>query len=222
VFPVAATEAVVARPLSERVSYDDEPPMRLAGARALELARTDAGALDLVDLYSCFPSAVQLGARAVGLSEERPLTLTGGLTFAGGPFNSYVLHAIATLMLRLRERPGARGLVSSVGGLFSKHAYGVYASAPPERPFAFEDVAERVRRLPARALDAAYIGEARVESYTVAHERGRAPRAIVALRTPDARRTWARSEDERLLTRLREEDLCERPARVAGDRSLAL
>ncbi len=222
VFPLAATEAVVARHLSERVAYDDEPPMRIAGQRALELAGVDAGALDFVDLYSCFPSAVQLGADALGLAPDRPLTLTGGLTFGGGPFNSYVLHAIATLMLRLREQPGARGLVSSVGGFFSKHAYGAYASRPPEQPFRFEDLAERVRALPRRELDADYVGTARIESYTIAHERGKPPRAVVALRTPDERRCWARSEDPELLARLREEEGCGREVCVAADRPLAV
>ena len=109
IYPVAATEAVVSRHVSERMELYEEPPQRLAGLRALELAGVEPAALDFVDLYSCFPSAVQLGATALGLDLERPLTVTGGLTFAGGPLNSYVIHAIATTMARLRERPDAKG-----------------------------------------------------------------------------------------------------------------
>ncbi|MEN8162347.1 MAG: hypothetical protein ABFS41_19910, partial [Myxococcota bacterium] len=152
VYPLAATEAVVARHISERMRLDEEPPMRIAGPRALELAGVEPASLDFVDLYSCFPAAVQLGAEALGLPEERPLSVTGGLTFAGGPFNSYVMHAIATLVERLRERPGSTGLVSSVGGFFSKHAFGVYASRPPRDGFRHEDLADAVRAFPARRM----------------------------------------------------------------------
>jgi acetyl-CoA C-acetyltransferase len=37
-----------------------------------------------VDLYSCFPSAVQIAAAEIGCPTQRDLTVTGGLTFAGG------------------------------------------------------------------------------------------------------------------------------------------
>jgi acetyl-CoA C-acetyltransferase len=221
VYPHASTEAVVARHISERMRLDEEPPMRIVGPRALELAGVEADALDFVDLYSCFPAAVQLGAESLGLPEERSLSVTGGLTFAGGPFNSYVMHAIATMVERLRERPGATGLVSSVGGFFSKHAFGVYGSRPPQRPFRHQDLADVVRGLPARGVSPAYVGLARIESYTVAHGRQTAPRAIVALRTEDDRRSWAASEEPELVAWLEGEDACGERVRVHEDRSFS-
>ena len=36
---------------------------------------------------------------------QRPLTVTGGLTFAGGPWNNYVTHSIATMAEKLADRP---------------------------------------------------------------------------------------------------------------------
>jgi acetyl-CoA C-acetyltransferase len=219
VYPQASTEAVVARHISERMRLDEEPPMRIAGPRALELANVEAEALDFVDLYSCFPAAVQLGAEALGLSQQRDLSVTGGLTFAGGPFNSYVMHAIATMVERLREKPGATGLVSSVGGFFSKHAFGVYGSRPPERPFRHQDLADVVRALPARGVSPAYVGPGRIESYTVAHDRGSPARAIVAVRTEDDQRSWAASEEPELVEWLEGEDACGARIRVREDRS---
>ena len=38
---------------------------------------------------------------------QRPLTVTGGLTFAGGPWNNYVMHSIATMTGLLRADPSA-------------------------------------------------------------------------------------------------------------------
>jgi acetyl-CoA C-acetyltransferase len=219
VYPVAATEAVVVRHVSERMELFEEPPLRLAGLRALELAGVEATALDLVDLYSCFPVAVQLAAEALGLPLERPLTVTGGLSFAGGPLNSYVIHAIATTMARLRERPDATALVSSIGGFFSKHAFGVYSGRPPAAPFRCEDLAGEVRALPKRAYDLSYVGPARVEAYTIAHPRGRPAHAVLAVRTPDEQRSWARSTDPALLTALEREDWVGRELHVRDDRS---
>ena len=91
-----------------------------------------------LDLYSCFPSAVQIAARELGLAIDEPgraLTVTGGLTFAGGPGNNYASHAIATLMPRLRAEPEAYGLATAVGWYLTKHAVGIYSACPPREPF---------------------------------------------------------------------------------------
>ena len=77
----------------------------------MQLAHKDADDFAFVDLYSCFPSAVQIGAQELGFGLDRDLTVTGGLCFAGGPWNNYVMHAIATMVQRLREDPGAFGFV---------------------------------------------------------------------------------------------------------------
>jgi acetyl-CoA C-acetyltransferase len=190
--------------------------MRLAGLRALELAGVEAAALDFVDLYSCFPVAVQLGAAALGLDLERPLTVTGGLTFAGGPLNSYVIHAIATAMARLRERPERRG--SFRGSGFFSSTPGV-RRRPPAAGFRCEDLAAEVRALPARAYDTQYVGPAHVEAYTVARDAGRPARAVLALRTPDEKRSWARSSEPALIDALEREDWVGRPVRVREHRS---
>jgi acetyl-CoA C-acetyltransferase len=99
--------------------------------------------IDLVDIYSCFPSAVQVGARALGLPLSGALTVTGGLTFAGGPWNNYVTHSIATMVTRLREQPETLGMCTANGGLLTKHAIGIYGATPPIQPL----TAPQVRRL---------------------------------------------------------------------------
>jgi acetyl-CoA C-acetyltransferase len=222
VYPHAASEAVVVRYLSERETLDAEPPQGIVGRRALELAGAEAAQMAHLDFYSCFPVAVQLAAEALGIEPGRPLTVTGGLTFAGGPFNSYVLHAIATLMERLRGDPGSRGLVTSVGGFFSKHAAGVYGSQPPQAGFRWEDCGDAVRALPGRSYVADFCGDAELETYTVSYPGEGAPRAIAACRTSDGARCWATSDDPELLSQLQAEDLCERAVAVDGERRLSL
>ena len=53
--------------------------------------------------------------------------------FAGGPWNNYVMHSIATMVERLRDDAGALGLVTANGGYVTKHAFGVYSTRPPPR-----------------------------------------------------------------------------------------
>jgi acetyl-CoA C-acetyltransferase len=50
--------------------------------------------------------------------DPRPLTVTGGLPFFGGAGNNYSMHAIASMVRRLRAEPGALRLASAqTGGL---------------------------------------------------------------------------------------------------------
>ena len=63
----------------------------------MDLAGIGVDDLSHVDLYSCFPSAVQIAARELGLGVDRDLTVTGGMSFAGGPWNNYTMHGIAAM-----------------------------------------------------------------------------------------------------------------------------
>ncbi len=219
VFPQAATDAMRTAAVPERPSFDEEAAMRLAGRRVLELAEAAPGDFAHVDLYSCFPSAVQIAAAEIGFDLERELTVTGGLTFAGGPFNSYVLHAIATLMGRLRSAPGTRGFVSSVGGYMAKHAFGVYGSEPRDAGFLHACLDEEAALLPTRPCRREYEGRARVETFAVMPSRGEVgPSLLCACRTPDDARAWATCTDPDLVSSVAHEELCGREGRVrAGE-----
>jgi acetyl-CoA C-acetyltransferase len=223
----AATDGPIARPVSKLDTLDDQPAMKINGMRALELADVDIGAIDHIDLYSCFPSAVQMGARALGIDENRSLTVTGGLTFGGGPFNSYVLHAIAQICDRLRAAPGSLGLVTSLGGYLAKHAHAIYSTAPPPAGFQHADTGAELAQLPTREVIEDYIGPARVESYTVgygsksAHTDG-PMKLFAACRTPDARRVWGTATDPDLLAAAEIEELCGRDARIGSGNILEL
>ncbi|MEO6157565.1 MAG: hypothetical protein ABIQ39_08030, partial [Ilumatobacteraceae bacterium] len=111
VFPLSGSDCHEHQFISNRWSFSATPAIALGGKQVLELAGIGIDDVEIVDLYSCFPAAVQLGAQSLGLDLSRQLTRTGGLAFAGGPWNNYVMHAIATVMNDLRDRPGAKGLV---------------------------------------------------------------------------------------------------------------
>ena len=183
--------------VSERASLAGSPAIRAVGRGALEHAQIGIEDVAHLDLYSCFPSAVQIAARELGLSIDdpaRPLTVTGGLTFAGGPGNNHSAHAIARLVGRLRADPDAYGFVSAMGWYVTKHAVGVYSARPPRRPFA--SLRPVVGAAPARRALPDYAGAATLEAYTVLYARDGAPEAaVMSALTPDGDRTLLRTTD---------------------------
>jgi acetyl-CoA C-acetyltransferase len=164
----------------ERADLAESRAAVLAARTALQRAGVDARAIDLFDLYSCFPIAVFNLRDGLGLAgdDQRPLTLTGGLPYFGGAGNNYSMHAIASMVRALRTRPGARGLVSANGGFLSKTSVGVYSTTPAPPP-AFDDAALQagIDAWPAPPL-ADGEGEGVVETYTIDYS-GAAPIGII-------------------------------------------
>lgn len=214
----AATEMSHSTLLSERKHLHEHPGMHIAGQRVLELAGTDVDALAHVELYSCFPFAVEAGAAALGLDEAGPLSVTGGLTFAGGPFGNYVIHAKARMVELLRQAPGRPGLVGSVGGNFAKFAFGIYSTDPGDTSAPLvEDVSAAYAALPTRPYAKEYAGAATVESYAVDVLSSGPSHVTVSTLTADGTRVWARSEDAQLMSALLDdEDICGRDASLRG------
>ncbi|MDJ0847987.1 MAG: hypothetical protein QNK04_06410 [Myxococcota bacterium] len=215
VFLHTATDCMGTPMLSHREDFLRVPTLELAGLRALELSRAAPSDFDHVDLYSCFPSAVQVAAEGLGFREDRPLTVTGGLAYAGGPFNSYVLHALATMTERLRAEPGSLGLVGSVGGSFSKHAFGIYSTEPPGAGFQYADLDPEARKLPRRELATRHDGEPVVETYALRYRDAKPALAIVSCLLDDGRRTWAKSEAPEVFDAMLAREPCGRRARLA-------
>lgn len=195
VYPYAGTDAHDTYAISERAELHRSPAIRIGGARALALAGLGIDDVDYVDLYSCFPSAVQVAAAELGLPIDdpgRPLTVTGGLTFAGGPWSNYVTHSIATMAELLTANPGRRGLITANGGYLTKHSFGIYGTEPPPSEFRWEDTQFAVDREPTRDAAVEWEGVGTVESWTTPVGRdGRPEKAFLAVRTPDERRTLA-------------------------------
>jgi acetyl-CoA C-acetyltransferase len=203
--------------LSERHDLSTSPAIALAGQTALELAGIGVDDLAHIDLYSCFPSAVEVAAEALGLSLDRDLSVTGGLTFAGGPWNAYVLHSLATMATVLRGEPDAYGLVSANGGFLTKHAVGIWSARPPASGTRWQSVQKTLdATVPRRRAAPHHEGEATLETYTVMHDRaGKVERAWVFARTDEGHRTLAVSDDVELLDTLETEDVIDRTVDVA-------
>jgi acetyl-CoA C-acetyltransferase len=210
VFVLAGAHAADEWFMTERAELAASPAIHAIGKAALEHSGLGIDDVAHVDLYACFPSAVQITASELGLSLEdpaRPLTLTGGLTFAGGPGNNYASHSIATAVGRLREDPGANALCTALGWYATKHACGIYSSKEPSRPFREIDANAHVERPAPRAVTSGYAGPATLEAYTVPYGRDGEPEAaILSALTPDGTRALTRITDLPTVQRVLSED----------------
>jgi acetyl-CoA C-acetyltransferase len=198
--PLAVTTASEPGPPSTRPSISRSRALERAVDEALSLAQLDAGAIDRFDLYSCFPAAVQLAARAFGLGDEdpRPKTVTGGLPYFGGPGASYTLHALACMTEALRADPGSLGSVVGVGGMVTDFSVGLFTTG--DGPFRTLDIGE-VERGPASRPEGR--GPAVVDAMTVLHRRDTGPVAApIIARFDDGARIGARAADPKLLEEL--------------------
>ena len=218
-FPVAAVESNAMVPLSQRDELHRSPAVRAGGEQLAVMSGVDPRDADHFDLYSCFPSAVQVQAEELRLGYGRPLTVTGGMTFAGGPLDNYNLQALAKMVEVLREHPGTTGLVTCISGMITKHGMAMWSTTPPGDGFRFADVSDETSaRTAVRDLASDYDGPARVDGYTVLHSRAGEPeRAIVVATTlRNDRRAVAASTDTDLAAAMLADEWCGRDVHVTG------
>jgi acetyl-CoA C-acetyltransferase len=205
--------------IAERADMSVSAAMAVTGRAALAAAGVSLDDLTLIDIYSCFPSSVNLACDAYGLDplDPRGLTVTGGLPYAGGAASAYLMHAVATTVEKLRAAPGS-ALVTGVGMHLQKHVAAVYSNTPgwTATPSA-QLQADVDAAQPRVSLVDSYAGEAVVAAYTVAHDRDNQPTVgLVVLDVPDGR-TLARVHDAALLADAERRELVGHTVTVTTD-----
>lgn len=206
--------------ISDRVDYHSCPAMRVGSQHAFDMAGKTAADMAFFDLYSCFPSAVEVGCAALGLDpfDPRGMTVTGGLPFFGGPGNNYTMHGIATMAAKLRAKPGSYGYVTGNGWYLTKHSFGIYSAAAPDGPF--ERAAPATYQSEIDALDSPAFtqtpkGEGVVETYTVVFGKDGPSKAIVIGRqAADNARFLSVSKDPAMLAQMIDAPVIGRPITV--------
>jgi acetyl-CoA C-acetyltransferase len=179
----------------KRDAYGHSAAMAAVLQNTLRINEIKTQDVDLFELYSCFPCVPKLARRILGLSLETPLSVTGGLSFFGGPGNNYMTHAIAAMVRALRSRRSGRGLLYGNGEFVTKHHATVLATTVSPRPPRNERVQAEVQSScgPVPALLEKYEGPCTIETYTVSYTaKGEPDRGTVVARTPQGERFLAR------------------------------
>ncbi len=201
IFPVGAGEASDLWYVTHRQHFHESPSARTAAGIALAQADLSMEQVDLIDFYSCFPCVPRIVRDTLGISPDdpRPLTVTGGMPYFGGPGNNYALHAICRMVERLREAPGKTGLVQALSWFLHKHAVGIYRSGDVTQGWERVDPAPYMKEqalLQAPNILDSWDGPATVETYSVVYEGGEPAFGFVVGRTAGEERILARVEDD--------------------------
>lgn len=197
--------------VTERPCLHESPAIRKAWEVLSENCDVTLDAITDFDIYSCFPSAVEISCNEIGLSplDPRGVTVTGGLPYLGGPGNNYSLHAIAQMVANLRERELGNGLVTANGLYLTKHSLGLYSTEPGEQAWVDTDTVSLQKAIdsgPRLSLASNPVGSVVVEACTVAFDRSGPKLGFAIARNPSGERIVANIEDPSSLERVLKQD----------------
>tara|TARA_Y100000590_G_scaffold431448_1_gene546257 strand:+ start:15879 stop:17432 length:1554 start_codon:yes stop_codon:yes gene_type:complete len=200
--------------ITDRENLHSSPAIRKCSAAILSKAGLSQADVSFFDLYSCFPSAVQIAKKEIGIPNKdlRDLTVTGGLPYYGGPGSAYVVNSIASMMNKLRSNQGTYGMVNANGWFLTKHGLGLFSSKPflgewnqviDSSLLQKEIDSQKAPELVEQASGVGY-----VETYTVVNSREGPTKAIIIGRLEDGRRFLANTKkDPNLLERMMKEEM---------------
>lgn len=212
--------------LTQRVNYFSSPAINLLGREVMAMAGISIDDIEHLDLYSCFPSAVQIACAELGIAPDdpRPLTVTGGLPFHGGAGNNYVMNSIAAMADKVRATPSSYGLVTANGGYLGRHSAGIYSTTPPTDDWARKDPATyqvEIDNLNSPAFTETPEGNARIETYSIVFGRSNEPESGIVIGRlgeiddPKATRFIAAlPTDQQLLTAMTQKEYVNTPGTV--------
>ena len=183
------------RDFTARDRYDHAPALDAVLRRTMAANGLQAQDLGLVEAYSCFPIVPKLARRSLGIADELPLSVAGGLVFFGAPVNNYMTHALTAMVRAMRGGSGRRvvGLLHANGEFLTKHHAIVIATAAPPAGCPIVNLNLQPE------LDAAYgevppflevhEGPSAIETYTATYGRDGTPeRGLLVCRTPEGKR----------------------------------
>lgn len=220
IFAISSCESNHMQSLSERAQLNRCLGVEYAAPKALEVAGLKAADINFWDLYSCFPIAVRLQQEALALPSQITPTVTGGMSFAGGPLNNYSLQSTVKMVQLLRQK-GGYGVVSSVSGILHKYGIGVWSSTPPvDGNYQHADTPRnQVIAKDSKTTVPTHDGEARIAGATLAFERGQPKQLIAIVDIPKTHtRTIATSNSAHVMAQAQAQDITHRTVRIEKDK----
>jgi acetyl-CoA C-acetyltransferase len=187
--------------ISERKDIADSPAINACVQDALQQAGLTLDDISFFDFYSCFPCMPRLYRLVLGIehTDPRPMTLTGGLPYFGGPGSNYVMHSIAEAVNRCRMKPDKYGLITSNGWYCTKHSTGIYSCRKPQNRWSRTPSALFQQQLilpKSLQIDQSPAGSFWVDSYTVWFDRHGEPEVGILLgRTESGKRAFAHTPE---------------------------
>ena len=179
VYPVASSENNAMTALIQRPNLSSYLGMNLAADFIQKIVKKNKQAINYYDLYSCFPVAIEMFAESLQIPLNKNCTITGGMSFAGGPLNHYVLTSTNQMIRKLRTMPEKIGLITGVSGVMTKQSYALW-SGKFMQDFKFIDVTNEVIKFE-KPINLSFknSGTAKIISYTIIEENIKFKKAII-------------------------------------------
>lgn len=176
--------------VSERLELDRSPAIRAMSRAAFDMAGWTINDLDYLDIYSCFPSAVQVACHEMNipLDDPRGLTITGGLPYFGGAGNAYALISLAMMQAKLRAKPGSKGMCTGNGWFLTKHSLGMYSTTPFEGTWRRPNLnatQNEIDTAPKYVVEPHPNGGGVIDSYAIPHPSGKSRFGLIIGRLDD-------------------------------------
>ncbi|MCK9196520.1 MAG: acetyl-CoA acetyltransferase [Syntrophales bacterium] len=197
VYPLGGADFRNVWHVSQRPCLTDSPALTQAARLSLEQANLSMDDIGAFDIYSCFPSAVEIARQSLGLaaSDLRELSVTGALPYFGGPGNNYSLHAIAAMTDKIRSNHKLKAMITANGWYNSKQSVGIYGATPPGNRWEYRNDSSVQRKIEKQELPLPVekaSGPLTIEAYMIRHDAAGAPeRGTVIGRLADGRRALA-------------------------------
>lgn len=204
--------------VSERPSFTDSPAIKFCVSNVFNQSNTSLEDYKYFDIYSCFPSAVQVAMKEIGINDdfERPLTVTGGLPYFGGPGNSYTIMSTSEMVRKLRSDPG-KGLLTANSWFLTKHAAMTLSSSKPEERLSLEksnSIQNEINSTKIKNLVKQANGDGKIDTYTIINGRKKLECAIIIGTLENGSRFLANSSDDQDLASILDKDLLDLPVKV--------
>ena len=216
IYPMASSETNHMIALIQRPSLISSAGLKLASEKINEVVDKHSINLNLIDLYSCFPVAIQQFENVLNLNTKTSRTITGAMPFAGGPLNNYMLHATVQALLKLRTESG-HSLITGVSGMMTKQSFCLWSSEY-QMPFYHADVTKKAQQLDKPIpISTAKHGNGIVIGYTVLYEGTKPTLGVFYIEDSQGERKVVTSEDKAVITSMREEEWIEKEISFYGN-----
>ena len=216
IYPMASSETNHMIALIQRPSLISSAGLKLASEKINEVVDENSINLDFIDLYSCFPVAVQQFENVLNLNTKISKTITGAMPFAGGPLNNYMLHATVQALLKLRNQSG-NSLITGVSGMMTKQSFCLWSSEY-QMPFYHVDVTKKAQQLDKPIpISKAKHGNGIVIGYTVLYEGTQPSLGVFYIEDSQGERKVVTSQDKEIISSMREKEWIEKEISYHGN-----
>jgi len=206
VYPLVSSETNHMISVIQRPDITNPIGLKLAVDFLLETVAKNNIEPSLYELYSCFPVAVQLFSESLSVQDDVDKTITGGMPFAGGPLNNYMLHATAQMLLKIRKNKKDIGLITGVSGMMTKQALAIWGK-DCVMDFQSMDVTNQAKKLEVPVpMSALQEGKARVIGCTTLYEKYNPIRAVFYAEDSQGYRLVLTSNEEEIIKQVEEEE----------------